>query len=50
MTETGVLQHRLEEELLPTWIERAEQIGGRLQLISQPGQGTRIFVEVPYHE
>jgi len=30
--------------------ERAEGAGGRLLIKSQPGQGTRICVEVPYHE
>lgn len=28
--------------------ERVELVGGELQLISQPGQGTRVIVQVPY--
>ena len=30
--------------------ERAELVGGRLMVESHPGAGTRIQVEVPFHE
>ena len=30
--------------------ERAEQVGGRLEVISRPGEGTRVVVEVPLWE
>jgi PAS domain S-box-containing protein len=30
--------------------ERAEQVGGRLEVISQPGEGTRVVVEVPLRQ
>jgi len=32
---------------LQTMRERAEAIGGRLELVSAPGEGTRIVVRVP---
>jgi signal transduction histidine kinase len=30
--------------------QRARQIGGRLEITSQPGEGTRIRVEIPAQE
>jgi signal transduction histidine kinase/ligand-binding sensor domain-containing protein len=32
---------------LPSMRERAERIGGRLKIISQPGLGTNVIIEVP---
>lgn len=32
LTETGVVQHQLEEDLMPRWIDRAEQIHRELSL------------------
>ncbi|MBN1284997.1 MAG: PAS domain S-box protein [Anaerolineae bacterium] len=45
------LRHRTEIDERPHWgvitmIERAETIGGRCRIESQPGQGTRVTVEV----
>lgn len=43
--------HRLEPGERPKWglltmVERAEAVGGRCQIESQPGQGTQVIVEV----
>jgi signal transduction histidine kinase len=32
---------------IPGMMERAQKIGGRLEIDSAPGQGTRVYVEAP---
>lgn len=34
---------------LPNLRQRTQQLGGRLEITSQPGQGTTVQVRVPYH-
>jgi PAS domain S-box-containing protein len=45
--EPAVVARKSERYGLQSMRERAEELGGTLQVVSQPGQGTQVLVQVP---